>query len=202
MTLASLPVAPPEATAAAMPAPNGDQAPDSWTVPANSTEPTPSAGSSELPPVPTSLEDATTRQLRRWSNQLYRLLDTDAPPFGVREDCYRVAAELELREERARTGSAGPARRDAFRDNPANRRFELFQNGMLAGYLAYTLRAGALRLHRTVVTEAFEGTGAESVLIRKVLLNAHKRRLAAFPYCTEVQTFLRENPEFRTLIAR
>lgn len=163
--------------------------------------PAPLVATPELPPVPRILDDATTRQLRRWSNQLYKLLDTEFPPFGAREDCDRVAAELELREERARNGSVSITRRDAFRDNPLNRRFELFQNGMLAGYISYTMRAGVLRLHRTVVAEAFEGAGMESVLIRKVLLDAHKRRLAALPYCSEVQTFLKQNPEFRSLIA-
>ena len=174
---------------------------DSWPGMAGSIELAPPVSAPELPPIPRVLDDATTRQLRRWSNQLYKLLDTDFPPFGVREDCDRVAGELELREERARNGSVSAARRDAFRDNTLNRRFELFHNGMLAGYVSYTMRAGVLRLHRTVVAETFEGAGIENVLIRKVLLDAHKRRLAALPYSSEVQSFLKQNPEFRSLVA-
>ncbi|WP_082177805.1 GNAT family N-acetyltransferase [Arthrobacter sp. RIT-PI-e] len=177
-----------------------DAALDSWPGLATTTDLVPPVSAPELPPVPRVLDDATTRQLRRWSNQLYKLLDTDFPPFGVREDCDRVAAELELREEQARNGSVSATRRDAFRDNPLNHRFELFQNGMLAGYVSYSMRAGVLRLHRTVVAATFEGAGMEGILIRKVLLAAHKRRLSALPYCSEVQMFLEQNPEYRSLI--
>ncbi|KNC16355.1 hypothetical protein AC792_15195 [Arthrobacter sp. RIT-PI-e] len=71
---------------------------------------------------------------------------------------------------------------------------------MLAGYVSYSMRAGVLRLHRTVVAATFEGAGMEGILIRKVLLAAHKRRLSALPYCSEVQMFLEQNPEYRSLI--
>lgn len=151
--------------------------------------------------LPWSLDDATTRQLRRWSNQLYRLLDSAAPPFGASDDYERVVDELGRREEQAREGAAGARRRDSFRDNPLNRRFELFQDGILAGYVSYSMRAGCLRLHRTVVADAFEGAGLEQILIRNVLLDAHRRRLSALPYCGEVQAFLAGNPQYRALLA-
>ncbi|MHA7239839.1 GNAT family N-acetyltransferase [Arthrobacter sp. TMS1-12-1] len=151
--------------------------------------------------LPHALHDASTRQLRRWINQLYKALDADFPPYGAQEDYDRLADELERRAADARSGGAGTERRDAFRDNPMNHRFELFQDGMLAGYVSYSMRAGRLRLHRTVVAAAFEGAGLEGVLIRKVLLDAHKRRLAALPYCDQVQAFLADNPQYRSLVA-
>ncbi len=64
------------------------------------------------------------------------------------------------------------------RDNPINKRFEFFRDGMLAGYVNYTMRAGVLTLHRTVVSDAFDGAGIDGVLARRVILAAHKRRLA------------------------
>jgi predicted GNAT family acetyltransferase len=150
--------------------------------------------------IPRLLDDATTRQLRRWVNHLYKQLDADFPRFGVREDCERIIDELERRRRQELEGSTPSRRRDAFRDNPLNGRFELFQNGMLAGYVTYSMRAGKLRLHRTVVAEAFEGAGVEQLLIRNVLLNAHKRRLSSLPYCAQFQAFLAGNPQYRALL--
>ncbi|WP_434993285.1 GNAT family N-acetyltransferase [Arthrobacter sp. Ld5] len=151
--------------------------------------------------LPYDLTGTTTRQLRRLVNQMYKALDADFPPYGAQEDYDRLADELERRAAEAREGSGGAERPGAFRDNPMNHRFELFQDGMLAGYVTYSLRAGTLQLHRTVVAGAFEGSGLEGVLIRKVLLDAHKRRLAAVPYCDQVQAFLADNPQYRSLVA-
>ena len=151
--------------------------------------------------LPHDFTSTTTRQLRRLINQMYTVLDADFPPYGAQEDYDRLADELDRRAAEAREGSGVSERPGAFRDNPMNHRFELFQDGMLAGYLTYSLRAGTLRLHRTVVAAAFEGAGLEGVLIQKVLLDAHKRRLAALPYCDQVQAFLADNPQYRSLIA-
>lgn len=150
--------------------------------------------------LPHDFTGTTTRQLRRLINQMYKVLDADFPPYGAQEDYDRLADELERRAVEAREGSVGTERPGAFRDNPMNHRFELFQDGMLAGYITYSLRAGTLQLHRTVVSAAFEGSGLEGVLIRKVLLDAHKRRLAALPYCDQVQGFLADNPQYRSLV--
>lgn len=207
MTIAPAPSATPTVAAdgpaeAALQTTRGDDAgPGRWPGLASTDDPGLVPAEPDLTTLPWSLDDATTRQLRRWSNQLYRLLDSDVPPFGTSDDYHRVVSELGRREEEAREGSARTRRRDSFRDNPLNRRFELFQDGMLAGYVSYSMRAGCLRLHRTVVADAFEGAGLEQVLIRNVLLEAHRRRLSALPYCREVQAFLAGNPQYRALLA-
>lgn len=182
------------------PAVRSDDAYDPWSGMATTSDPEPQAAEPMV--IPFALDDATTRQLRRWINQLYKVLDTDFPPFGVQQDWERIADELQRREQAAHSESPGAVRRDSFRDNPLSSRFELFQNGMLAGYVSYSMRAGSLRLHRTVVADAFEGVGLEQVLIRHVVLNAHKRRLSVLPYCHHVQTFLAVNPQYRSLLAR
>jgi predicted GNAT family acetyltransferase len=109
--------------------------------------------------------------------------------------------ELERREEQERERCAVSVRRHSFRDNTLGRRFELFDDGSLAGYVYYSMRSGSLRLHRTVVAAASEGAGLEDALIRNVLPNAHKRRLSAMPYCAQVQAFLADHPEYRVLLA-
>lgn len=150
--------------------------------------------------VPFDLSDVSHRELRRWSNRLLKALDSDFPPYGTSEDYERVVDELRQREDEARSEPTGTSTREKFRDNPMNRRFELFRNGMLAGYVAYTMRGGTLRLHRTIVADTFDGAGIEKVLIQNVLLAAHKRRLATIPYCHQAQAFLDAHPHFRALI--
>jgi predicted GNAT family acetyltransferase len=113
----------------------------------------------------------------------------------------RVTVELERREEQERERCAVSVRRHSFRDNTLGRRFELFDDGSLAGYVSYSMRSGPLRLHRTVVAAALKGAGLQDVLIRNVLPDAHKRRLSAMPYCAQVQAFLADNPEYRVLLA-
>ena len=158
--------------------------------------------SSETPvDIPFDLSDATNRELRYWSNQLLRELDKDFPPYGTSEDYERIVDELRTRENEARNERSSTGLREKFRDNPLNRRFELFRDGMLAGYIAYTIRGGALRLNQTVITEAFDGGGIDKILVQNVLLTAHKRRLAVLPYCSRVQAFLTEYPQFKALVA-
>jgi predicted GNAT family acetyltransferase len=149
--------------------------------------------------VPFDLTQETNRDLRWWSNALYRVLDADFPPYGTIDNYERVIAELERRKAKDNQGSPSTLR-EKFRDNAFNHRFELFRNGLLAGYVNYTMRAGALRLHHTVITADFDGMGLEGVLMRHVILLAHKRRLTTVPYCPVAQNFLQKNPQYRQLI--
>lgn len=149
--------------------------------------------------VPEDLSAVSTRQLRVLANRLYRELDTDFPPYGAWEDYATVADELQRREESARR-DLRRAPNTCFRDNPLRSRFELFRDGVVVASLAYTLRSGKLTLRNTVLSEDHLWQGLESELIRHVLLNAHRRRLAVVPYCLHTQSFLETNPHFRSLI--
>ncbi len=154
----------------------------------------------EAPEVPFDLSDVTTRELRILCNQLYRILDTDFPPFGVREDYEAVIHALEGRETRAAEQMESAKLREKFRDNTVSSRFELFHDGTMVGYVKYDMRAGRIRLLETVVGPSYGRSGLEPVLIRQALLSAHKRRLSPVPYCPHAQAFLAENPQFRALI--
>ncbi len=154
----------------------------------------------EAPEVPFDLSDVTTRELRILCNQLYRVLDTDFPPFGVREDYEAVIHALEAREARAAEQVESAKLREKFRDNTVSSRFELFHDGVMVGYVKYDMRAGRIRLLATVVGPSYGRAGLEPVLIRHALLSAHRRRLSPVPYCPHAQAFLAENPRFRALI--
>ncbi|MBG6224594.1 putative GNAT family acetyltransferase [Arthrobacter sp. CAN_A2] len=160
----------------------------------------PAASGAETPDVPRDLSAVSTRELRILCNELYQALDTAYPPYGVLDDYEAVVQAITDRESRAAERSETEQLREKFRDNQAASRFELFHDGVMVGYVKYDLRAGRLRLLQTVVGSAYLRLGLESVLVRKSLLNAHRRRLAPVPYCEHAQAFLVENPHFRALI--
>jgi hypothetical protein len=90
--------------------------------------------------VPLDLTHEPIRDLRRWSNALYKVLDTGYPPLSAVDDYQRIVSELERREAK-NTQTLQSVVRETFRDNALGHRFELFRNGLLAGYVSYTMRA-------------------------------------------------------------
>ncbi|CAA9245267.1 MAG: hypothetical protein AVDCRST_MAG83-1870 [uncultured Arthrobacter sp.] len=158
-----------------------------------------SAGEAQFP---TDLSALSTRQLRTMCNQTYQLMDTAYPPLEVRERYEALVEELEHREQTAQapvpvetTGQRG-----TFRDNVLYSRFELYRDGLMAGYVKYELRGGEVLLIQAVIDRRFRSMGLEPVLMQSVLMNAHRRRLDIAPYCAESQEFLRENPQFLRLL--
>jgi predicted GNAT family acetyltransferase len=150
--------------------------------------------------IPADLGALPTRQLRRLCDRTYQLLDTTGPSLETREQYDALVEELERRERRA---AALPAAEDAagtFRDNALFSRFELYRDGVMAGYLQYEMRGGQIRLLHVVVDPRFRRLGLETVLLRSVLLEAHRRRLAVIPCCPEAREFLADHPRFLPLI--
>lgn len=161
--------------------------------------PAPSAGPI-VPEIPEDLTAVSTRELRILSNHLYRVLDTDFPPFGIQEHYEDVVEILALRQAQAAETPESDKLREKFRDNAVSSRFELFHDGTMVGYVKYDIRSGKVRLLETVVGPAYVHAGLEPVLVRAALLNIHHRRLAPIPYCPHAQAFLSNNPQFRALI--
>ncbi|MUK00471.1 hypothetical protein GM708_00135 [Vibrio cholerae] len=149
---------------------------------------------------PQDLSGTSTRQLRMLCNATYQLLDTEHPTLETRERYDALVEELERRELRAETRGSVDDAREKFRDNALFSRFELYRNGVMAGYVQYDMRGGNILLLHSVIDPRFRRLGLEPVLMQAVLLNAHRRRLAVMPYCPQAQDFLSENPQFLSLI--
>lgn len=149
---------------------------------------------------PESLAEAPTRQLRMLCNRAYQLLDTEDPSLATRERYDALVEELGRRERQAERRGSVEDVREKFRDNALFSRFELYRNGIMAGYVQYEMRGGDMLLLHAVVDPRFRRTGLEPVLMQAVLLNAHRRRLAVMPYCPEAQEFLTAHPQFLSLI--
>lgn len=169
-----------------------------WTAAPRVVNAAPGGGTHE-PDFPEDLTVVSTRSLRVLCNQTYRSLDRDFPPLEAVHQYEELVSEIERREAQAEVPA--PARvRSGFRDNTVFSRFELFSDGIMVGHVKYELRGPHAVLIQAVVDPRFDAVDVEPALIRQVLLNAHRRRIAVVPYCPRVRQFLTEFPQYRTLL--
>ena len=149
---------------------------------------------------PEDLTAVSTRHLRIMCNQTYRILDRDFPPMEAVHQYEELVLEIERRELQAESRAEPVRVRSGFRDNSLFSRFELFSDGTMVGHVKYELRGSHAVLIQAVVDPRFDAVDVEPALIRQVLLNAHRRRIAVVPYCPRVRGFLTEFPQYRTLL--
>jgi predicted GNAT family acetyltransferase len=81
------------------------------------------------------------------------------------------------------------------RDNPDEARYEVFQDGDLAGFVTYRLLQGRITLVHTEVVPAFEGRGLASALAVHVLADIRERGLVLTPVCPFFSAFIRKHPD-------
>ncbi|WP_247827295.1 GNAT family N-acetyltransferase [Arthrobacter antioxidans] len=149
---------------------------------------------------PADLSTVSNRQLRVLCNQTYRMLDRDFPAMEAVHHYELLVEEIERREVQAETRSEPTKARGGFRDNSLFSRFELFSDGTMVGHVKYEMKGPYAVLIQAVVDPQFDPVDVEPALIRRVLLNAHQRRIAVVPYCPRVREFLREFPQYRALL--
>ena len=80
-------------------------------------------------------------------------------------------------------------------DNPELTRYEVFENGELAGFSEYTRSDDAIALKHTEVDDRFEGRGLGSALARGVLDAARDDGLAVLPSCPFTAGYIRNHPD-------
>ena len=88
-----------------------------------------------------------------------------------------------------------------FKDNPAAHRFELHQDGELAGFAEYNLLKGAVLFTHTEVDPRFEGQGIGSRLAKSALDEVRSRGLRAVPQCQFIAGYIRKHPAYLELVA-
>lgn len=150
--------------------------------------------------LPSNLADTQMRDLRVWSNELYALLDADAPKHGALEAYQRVQTELNRRETAVEHPSALAHRRLRFRDNSRAGRFELYDGGSVAAFLPYSLHEDRIILLETTVHVAYRGSDLQTQLIMQVLQEVDRRRLPVVAFCRYTQEFLKAFPRYQRLV--
>ena len=85
------------------------------------------------------------------------------------------------------------------RDNPSELRFEIFDDGKLAGFAQYVRRPGRIFFVHTEIEPAFEGRGLGSQLAAGAL-TATRARVSIVPLCPFFAKYIERHPEYTDLV--
>ncbi len=80
-------------------------------------------------------------------------------------------------------------------------RFEIRDDGVLAGFAEYRVRPGRIVFTHTEIDPAFGGRGLASTLIREALDTARSRGLQVTPLCAFVAKFVRDHADYADLVS-
>ena len=84
--------------------------------------------------------------------------------------------------------------------NSDHHRFELRVDGVLAGFLDYSLTGTIYSLNHTQISPEFGGRGLGSKLVIGALEDIRNRDGQVLPYCSFIPKVLADNPAFIQLI--
>ncbi len=79
-------------------------------------------------------------------------------------------------------------------------RYEVRQDGALAGYAQYTRTDTEITFTHTSTDPAFAGQGLAKVLAAAALDDARSQGLSVIPQCTFFSGFISKNPEYLELV--
>jgi len=88
----------------------------------------------------------------------------------------------------------------AVTDNRAQSRYEVHDDGQLAGFAEYRLRPRAIAFTHTETDPAFAGRGLAGRLVREALDDARRRGLTVLPFCRYVRSFIATHGEYVDLV--
>jgi predicted GNAT family acetyltransferase len=86
------------------------------------------------------------------------------------------------------------------RNNRDRFRYEIVVDGVVAGFLQYTMRGGRVVLAHTEVPDANAGRGLATTLVRGALDDIRQRGLGIVPVCPFVEAFIERNPDYDDLV--
>ncbi|MCW3038969.1 MAG: N-acetyltransferase [Solirubrobacterales bacterium] len=88
----------------------------------------------------------------------------------------------------------------AVTDHPEHERYEVHEDGMLAGYAQYRRSGSLVAFIHTEVDQAFEGKGIGTALIKGALDDTRASGLAVLPFCAFVRGYVQRHPEYLDLV--
>jgi predicted GNAT family acetyltransferase len=86
------------------------------------------------------------------------------------------------------------------RDNPGQHRFEIYDDGKLAGFARYQRRPGRVFFVHTEIDPAFEGRGLGGRLASGALDIVRASGERVVPLCPFVAHFIERNPDYADLV--
>lgn len=86
------------------------------------------------------------------------------------------------------------------RDNPAESRYEVAEDGTLAAVSVYRLGGDVISFVHTETEPAFAGRGLASELVRQALDDVRRRGLSVRPFCPFVRAYIARHPAYRDLV--
>jgi predicted GNAT family acetyltransferase len=86
------------------------------------------------------------------------------------------------------------------RDRPEELRYEIEEDGEVAGFIAYRRDDGVITMVHTDVDPKWEGKGVGSALARGALDDVRARGLKVRPLCPFVAAFIKRHPEYDDLV--
>lgn len=81
------------------------------------------------------------------------------------------------------------------KDNPAEQRYEIRVDGVVAGYSAYDLDGDRITFTHTEVDDAYAGQGLGKQLVIGLLDDVDSRRLDLVPLCQYVRKVIASNAD-------
>ncbi|MER7753347.1 GNAT family N-acetyltransferase [Kitasatospora sp. NPDC097643] len=85
-------------------------------------------------------------------------------------------------------------------DNPEQSRFEITEDGALAGFAEYHRYENEIAFIHTEIDPAFGGRGLAGTLARSALDSAREQGLAVLPYCPFIRGWIGKHPEYAELV--
>lgn len=85
-------------------------------------------------------------------------------------------------------------------DNPEKSRFEIHEDGALAGFAEYHRSDDEIAFIHTEVDPAFEGRGFAGQLARTALDASREQHLSVLPYCPYIRAWITKHPEYTDLV--
>jgi uncharacterized protein len=80
-------------------------------------------------------------------------------------------------------------------DNPEETRYEVWQDGQVAGFAYYALGERRITFIHTEIEPEYEGAGLGSRLARFALDDARERGLAVVPRCPFIAGYIHRHPD-------
>ena len=86
------------------------------------------------------------------------------------------------------------------RDNPSEHRFEIHDDGKLAGFAQYVRRPGRIFFVHTEIDAAFEGRGLGSQLAKAALDATRTTGERIVPFCPFIASYVERHPQYADLV--